>query len=127
MIVVDTSALMAILLGEPEAEHCADILAHASRVVMSAGTLAEAMIVAGHRNVADELQRLLEGLDVEIADTRAASARRVASAHAAWGKGMHPAGLNSGDCFAYEAARTTGYPLLFVGDNFAMTDVERAL
>ncbi|AHF84597.1 twitching motility protein PilT [Rhizobium leguminosarum bv. trifolii WSM1689] len=56
-----------------------------------------------------------------------ASARRIAEAHRAWGKGAHPASLNFGDCFAYEVAREHGCRLLFVGDDFVRTDIENAL
>jgi ribonuclease VapC len=57
----------------------------------------------------------------------AASARRIAEAYARWGKGVHPAGLNFGDCFACELAKEHSCPLLFVGDDFAKTDVKRAV
>lgn len=126
MIVVDTSALMAILLGEHERDRCIATLAAEGEVAISAGTLAEAMIVAGRRNVAPEMAALVDGLGLDIVPVSASAAARVAEAYARWGKGVHAAALNFGDCFAYALARETGSPLLFVGDDFALTDVEPA-
>ncbi len=127
MIAIDTSALMAILLNEPGADACAAALATADRLVVSAGTAAEALIVAGRRNIGTEMARLLDGLGCEVVNVTAASAARIAEAYEHWGKGVHPAGLNFGDCFAYEVAKAHGCPLLYVGDDFARTDVESAL
>ena len=127
MIVVDTSALMAILLGEPAAASCIDVLGKEPEILISAGTLAEALIVASWRDVGDEMAALISGLDPEVVAVTAASSRRMARAYARWGKGVHPAGLNLGDCFAYEAASEHSCPLLFVGDDFAKTDISSAL
>ena len=127
MIAVDTSALMAILLKEPDADACGAALARESRLLISAGTLAEALIVAGHRNVSAEMAALVDALGFEIVTVTAAAARRVAEAYARWGKGAHPAALNFGDCFAYETAREHGCALLFLGEDFARTDVVAAL
>ncbi|SFL96112.1 type II toxin-antitoxin system VapC family toxin [Methylorubrum salsuginis] len=126
MIAVDTSALMAILLGEAEADRCADALEAAATIVISSGTMAEALIVALRRDLRDEMERLITGLGFEIVPVGAATARSVAAAYALWGKGVHPAGLNFGDCFAYALAKERGCPLLFVGDDFSRTDLERA-
>lgn len=126
MIIVDTSALMAILLGEPDGERCAAALEADPDVVISAATLAEALIVAGRRNIAAEMSALIEGLGFEVAPATAAVAAQVADAYGRWGKGVHPAALNFGDCFAYALARDTGWPLLFTGEDFARTDVARA-
>lgn len=126
MIVVDTSALMAILLGEPDGERCAAALEVDPDVVISAATLAEALIVAGRRNIAAEMSALIEGLGFEVAPVTAAVAAQVAEAYGRWGKGVHPAALNFGDCFAYALARDTGRPLLFTGEDFARTDVALA-
>jgi ribonuclease VapC len=127
MIVVDTSALMAIVLAEPKADDCIRVLANEPDVLVSAGTAAEALIVARQRNVAEEMGRLLEGLGLEIVTVTSATARRIAQAYAQWGKGVHLAGLNFGDCFAYAVAKEYSCPLLFVGDDFSKTDVERIL
>ena len=127
MIAVDTSALMAIVLNEAEADACIAVLETEDDLLMSAGTMAEALIVAARRNVDEELARLIDGLGFEIVSVTLASARRIAQAYERWGKGMHPAALNFGDCFAYEAAKEYGCPLLYVGDDFAHTDLERVL
>ena len=123
MIAVDTSALMAILLNEPEASACADALATNDRIVISAVTVAEASIVAGRRNIDEEMAGLIDGLGLEIESVTPAVARQVADSYARWGKGYDPAGLNFGDCFAYEIATTHECPLLFVGADFARTDI----
>ncbi|WIJ25900.1 type II toxin-antitoxin system VapC family toxin [Devosia sp. RR2S18] len=127
MITVDTSALLAIVFDEPEAEVCMTVLEGADRLLISAGTAAEVLIVAGRRNVAEEVAALLEGLGFETVSVTAASARRIAAAYQRWGKGVHPAGLNYGDCFAYDLAISHSCALLFVGDDFSQTDVQSAL
>lgn len=127
MIAADTSALMAVLLGEPEAAACMDALAATDALVISAGTVAEALIVADRRDLGPEMRRLIDGLGFEVASVTPAAARRVADAYARWGRGVHPAGLNFGDCFAYALAIERNAPLLYVGDDFARTDVLRAL
>ena len=126
MITVDTSALMAIALGEKEADDCIRVLETETEVIISAGTAAEALIVAARRNVGEEMTRIIDGLGFEIVSVTPASARRIAAAYARWGRGVHPAGLNFGDCFAYEVAKEHSCPLLYVGDDFSKTDVERA-
>lgn len=127
MIAVDTSALMAILLGEADADACIAALESEDEIIMSAGTLAEALIVSARRGVGEELAELVAGLGLEIVGLTAASARRVAEAYSRWGKGVHPAALNFGDCFAYEVASERQCPLLFVGADFRATDVASAL
>jgi ribonuclease VapC len=124
MIAVDTSALMAVVLGDPEADACIAILESEPAVLISAGTLAEALIVAARRNVADEMAKLVGGLGFDVVTVTPASARRIAAAHERWGKGVHPAGLNFGDCFAYEVAKEHNCRLLFIGNDFSKTDVE---
>ena len=127
MIAVDTSALMAILLGESEASACANALATNDRIVISAATVAEAMIVAERRNLGVEMVKLVDGLGFEIVAVTLGVARRVAGSYARWGKGLSPAGLNVGDCFAYEVAKTRDCPLLYVGADFSRTDVAGVL
>lgn len=127
MIAVDTSALMAIVLGEPQGEACMTAIEEAEQLLISAGTVAEALIVAGRRNVGDEVGALISGLGFEIVSVTAASARRIADAYGRWGKGIHPASLNYGDCFAYEVAIEHDCPLLYIGDDFGQTDVRSAL
>lgn len=123
MIVIDTSALMAILLDEPKADACAAALETDESLLISAGTLAEAMIVAQRRDRSRELEMLIEGLGVDVRHVTPKSARGVSEAYRIWGKGIHPAGLNFGDCFAYELAKAEGCPLLYVGNDFSQTDI----
>ena len=127
MIAVDTSALMAIVLDETEAKACIAVLEKEDNILISAGTIAEALIVAARRNVGEEIASLIDGLGFSAIAVTPASARRIASAYGRWGKGIHAAGLNFGDCFAYEVAKEHDCPLLYVGDDFARTDVKRAL
>jgi ribonuclease VapC len=127
MIAVDTSALMAIVLGEADADACMAMLETEPAVLISAGTVAEALIVAARRKVAEEMAKLIDGLGFDVVTVTAASARRIAAAYENWGKGVHPAGLNFGDCFAYEIAKAHDCRLLFVGNDFSKTDVESVL
>ena len=83
--------------------------------------------LAGRRGLRAEMAGLVDELDLEIASVSPAVARRVADTYARWGKGVHSAGLNFGDCFAYEVARTWDCPLLYVGEDFARTDVASVL
>jgi ribonuclease VapC len=124
MMAIDTSALMAIVLGEAEADACMAALEAEEDLLISAGTVAEALIVAARRNVKEEMERLIDGLGLEVGTVTSASARRVATAYERWGRGLHPAGLNFGDCFAYELAKERGCRLLFAGEDFRQTDVE---
>lgn len=124
MIAVDTSALMAIVLDEPGADGCAAALEAEDVLVISAGTVAEALIVAARRNVGEEMERLIDGLGFEVVNVTPASARRIARAYEKWGKGLHRAALNFGDCFAYEVAKEHDCRLLYVGEDFKHTDVE---
>jgi ribonuclease VapC len=127
MMAVDTSALMAIVLHEAEADKCKAALEEETELLISAGTVAEALIVAARRNLVEEMNRLIDGLGFEIESVTPASARRIATAYARWGRGAHPAGLNFGDCFSYEVAKEHSCPLLFVGEDFAKTDLQSAL
>jgi ribonuclease VapC len=127
VIVVDTSALMALLLDEPEAETIADILANAADLSISAVTLAEAQIVAARRDLTAEMDGLVEGLSFEVESVTGETARAVAEAYKSWGKSIHPAALKFGDCFAYVAAVSRNAPLLYVGEDFARTDVRTAM
>jgi ribonuclease VapC len=127
MIVVDTSALIAVVFDEAKAGACSKALEADSEVLISAGTLAECLVVARRRHESQEVERLIVDLGMEIVNVTPASARRVAQAYERWGKGMHPAGLNFGDCFAYALAKEHSCPLLFIGNDFSKTDVASAL
>ena len=118
---------MAILLDELEAGACMAVLRAESELVMSAGTMAEALIVAARRNVGEEMARLIEGLGFEIVSVTVPAARRAAIAYERWGRGMHAAALNFGDCFAYEVAKERECPLLYAGNDFSRTDIASAL
>lgn len=124
---MDTSALMAILLDEAEAPACIAALESQDEVLISAGTVAEALIVSARRNVAAEMADIIDGLGFEVVSVTSAAAKRIAQAYQQWGKGVHAAALNFGDCFAYELAKQNDCPLLYVGDDFSKTDVESAL
>jgi ribonuclease VapC len=122
MIAIDTSALMAIMLGEAEADSCARALEAENDLIISSGTEAEPLIVSARRNVGQEMARLIDGLGLEIDTVTAASERYVARAYENWGKG-HPPALNFGDCFAYEVAKEHACRLLYVGDDSSKTDI----
>lgn len=128
MITVDTSALMAILLGEKEADACGVALEAEEQVLISAATAAEALIVAARYGVAEEMESLLGELGFEVVAVTFETAKRVAQAYAQWGKGRgRGAALNFGDCLAYDVARQHACPLLYVGSDFANTDVVSVL
>ena len=127
MIVVDTSALMAVIMDEPEAGKCREALSDADGIIISAGTLMEALIVARNRALGDELEALLDKFEVRTVPVSEAAARRAAIAYDLWGKGRHPAKLNLADCFAFDLAQSERLPLLYVGNDFARTDIESAL
>lgn len=116
---------MAIVLDEPEAARCVAVLEAEDTLLISCGTVAGALIVAGRRNVREEMERLIDGLGFEVVSVSAADARRIAHAFGRWGKGVHPASLNFGDCFAYAVAMQYGCRLLYVGNGFGRTDVQR--
>lgn len=127
MIVVDTSALLAIALDEPEADACQAALEAEDEILISAGTVAEALIVGARHGVIEEIERMLDELGIEVVTVTAAAARRIGKAHRTFGKGVHPAGLNFGDCFAYEVAKEHACRLLFIGNDFSKTDVQSVL
>ncbi|WP_227308299.1 type II toxin-antitoxin system VapC family toxin [Acidisoma cellulosilyticum] len=123
---MDTSALIAILKDEPEAERCLAALHPTETILMSGGTLAELLVVGERLGKQAAILDLLAGLQAEIVPVTIEQAYDVSTAYRQWGKGIHPAGLNFGDCFAYALARRRACPLLFVGQDFAKTDVQVA-
>lgn len=123
---MDTSALIAIALGEADAVRCMNALEAADELLISAGTVAEALIVARRRNVGAEVASLIDGLGFRIVSLTPLGGRQVAQAYDRWGKGVHAAGLNLGDCFAYALALEHDCPLLFVGNDFSKTDLQAA-
>jgi ribonuclease VapC len=128
VIVVDTSALMAIALNEDMAQACEAVLErNRDQTIISAVTLAEALIVAASKNVGDVVRGIIAETDPEIVEVTAAVSAQVAAAYRQWGKGYHHARLNFGDCFAYVLAKQLGCPLLFIGDDFVHTNIASAL
>jgi ribonuclease VapC len=127
VIAVDSSTLMAIALGEPAADDCIQALEEADSVLIAAPTLTESLIVARARGAGRPMADLLDGFGFTIVPLTEMRARAAAEAYAKWGKGAHPAALNFGDCFAYAVAHEHGCPLLFVGDDFAKTDIEAVI
>jgi ribonuclease VapC len=127
LIAVDTSALMAIVLAEPASGACIAALVDADGLAISAGTMVEALIVAGQRGVGVQVAGLIDRLGFEVVPVTASNARDIAAAYARWGRGNRLAGLNFGDCFAYDLAMRRGCKLLYVGYDFARTDIASAL
>jgi ribonuclease VapC len=127
VIAVDTSALIAIAQTERQGDACLSALGRTDEALISAGTLAEALVVAARRGIAAEMVSLLEKYQFTVVPVTAASARRVAEAYSRWGRGVHSAGLNLGDCFAYVVAKEHSCPLLFVGNDFLKTDLQSVL
>jgi ribonuclease VapC len=127
VIVVDTSALVAIILKEDDASLCRDVLRESETMLISAGTLAEALIVAHDRGIHDEMAELVRGNALQVIDVTEERSGRVADAYRRWGRGFHPASLNFGDCFAYALAAEHDWPLLYVGNDFSQTDIRSAL
>jgi ribonuclease VapC len=129
VIVVDTSSLVAVVLGEADAEgHLAAMTGVA--VAVSAVSIVESAILVEARqgpDAARDLELLVDGVVHEVVAVDADHAR---AAHLAWrrfGKGRHPAALNLGDCFSYAAAVVRDAPLLFKGDDFTQTDLRRVI
>lgn len=122
--VVDTSALMAILLGEPDALSYLETLGRGDVWWLSAATRTEVLIVTAARLSPDvPVSDFLRQQNIHTVPVDEALADAAADAWRRYGKGRHPAGLNFGDCFSYALARQTKLPLLFKGDDFAQTDV----
>ena len=129
-MILDTSAIMAMLQEEPEAPAMEEALAAASAIAIAAPGLVEAYLVCEGRagkNGARQLDALLERLGPEIVPFTAEHAALAREGWRRYGKGRHPAGLNMGDCFAYALAKARHQPLLFKGDDFAQTDVKAAI
>jgi len=126
MIVVDTSALIAILDREPDAALYAEAIAEADTPLISAATLLELHIVMLNRHGASDAQlddRLIQDADFQIENFIAQHLELAREAYARYGKGKNVAGLNYGDCFSYALAKATGLPLLFKGQDFSKTDL----
>jgi ribonuclease VapC len=130
-ITIDTSALAAVVLGEPDAERfTAAMVASSGDCVLSAVTLVEAGIVAGAKqgtSAVQDLRLLLDQIGAEVVPVDAETASVATGAWQRFGKGRHRAELNFGDCFSYALAKISGAPLLYKGNDFAQTDIAQAV
>jgi ribonuclease VapC len=130
-MIVDTSALIAILRDEPEARSCAEAIAAAAGCRLSAASFVEAAAaIDGSRDpiASRRFDELVRAARIVIEPVTEAQARIARAAYRDFGKGSgHRAQLSFGDCFAYALAKATGEPLLFKGNDFAHTDLKSAL
>lgn len=128
-MILDSSALVAIALDEPEREALIGKINAAPSVAVAAPTLVEAGIVLSARtgqNAGPLLSELVEAADAIVIEFGADHWETALQAWWEYGKGRHQAALNLGDCIAYAAARLAGVPLLAIGDDFSQTDIELA-
>ncbi|MDB5479267.1 MAG: PilT protein domain protein [Caulobacteraceae bacterium] len=129
-MVIDSSAFLAILLDEPERPAFTSAIAADPVRLASAATLLETSIVSlgrvGEAGLS-ELRSLFTTIGVETTPFGPDHIEVAIDAFRRFGKGRHPAGLNFGDCFSYALAKATGEPLLFKGDDFSQTDIQRAV
>jgi len=126
-MVIDSSALIAILLAEPEAPALAQAIANDNEHLLSAvSALETAMVIETKKGPAGgrEFDLLLHKAQIEIVGMDAAQVQLAREAFLKFGKARHPAALNLGDCCAYALARHAGAPLLFKGEDFRRTDIE---
>lgn len=127
MIVADTSALVAYLAREAGWENIEACLSASPATSISSGTLVELLIVTQSRDIDAAARRLLDDFGIEVVDVTVELAFAAGEAHRRYGRKNHAASLNFGDCFAYALAKSRDLPLLFVGGDFAKTDVRSAL
>jgi ribonuclease VapC len=126
-MVIDTSAMMAILTREPSADRLVQAVEADRTRLVSAATVVEAsLVLLGRYGEAGDpqLDRLLRGIGAEVVPVGEEQVALARDAALRFGRGRHPAALNFGDCFSYALSVARGEPLLFVGDDFAKTDVE---
>ena len=125
-MVVETSAVLAILLDEPEAAEFAQLIEDDPAPVISAASVVEAGIVLISRHgleARDDLWDFIEQGGLQVEPVTAEQAELALEAYQRYGTGRHRAGLNFGDCFAYALCKATGQPLLFKGQDFSQTDI----
>ncbi len=125
-MVIDTSALLAILQDEPERRSFNEAIEAAESRVMSVANYVEVSIVVESRHGAEglrELDRFVDRAGIELVGVDVGQGKIARDAFSRFGKGRHPAALNFGDCFAYALARILAQPLLFKGDDFLKTDL----
>jgi ribonuclease VapC len=129
-MVVDTSAVLAILFGEPEREAFASSISEAGvRIVGTPNALEASIVVLARKGPAGlrELDLLLHAAGIDLVDFTGEHLALAREGYQRFGKGRHPAALNFGDCCAYALSIHSGEPLLFKGDDFARTDVRTAI
>jgi ribonuclease VapC len=128
MIVVDTSALIAIIREEDEASIFTDILDETASIMSVVSYVEACMVVAGRKLDANpqRVELTVRDLGIEIVDVTRDQADAAVRAFLQYGKGRHRARLNLADCFTYALAKSRGTPLLFKGDDFARTDIVAA-
>jgi len=129
-VIVDSSALLAVILGERDGDRFAAAMVDATSVRMSAANWLETAIVVDSRKspaATVRFEDLTAALKIEMLPVTIDLAYRARRAYQEFGRGNHAAKLNFGDCFAYALAKTRGESLLFKGNDFARTDVEPAL
>ena len=129
-MILDTSAVVAVVFREPQELQYAQAMHEADSCLFRAGNFVEVSIVLQAQVGSDALQQcdaLFRRVGIAIEPVTVEQAHLARQAFHDFGKGRHPAGLNFGDCFAYALAKTTGEPLLFKGDDFSKTDVISAL
>jgi ribonuclease VapC len=125
-MVVETSAILAVLLEEPEAAEFAQLIEDDPAPLISAASVFEAGIVLISRHGVDargDLQDFIVQGGLQVEPVTAEQAELALDAYQRYGKGRHQAGLNFGDCFAYALCKATGQPLLFKGQDFSQTDI----
>jgi ribonuclease VapC len=127
VIVLDSSALLAIVRNEPRRSACLDRIEQTDERYISAATLLEAFIASHSKGVGEEFLELAGLIRPTVREVTAATAELACAAFLKFGKGRHPARLNFGDCLAYAAAKELDCPLLFIGDDFSRTDISSAL
>lgn len=128
-MVIDPSALIAILLGGPEAPDLARAISQDSeRLIAAVSTLETAMVIETKKGPAGgrEFDLLLHTAQIEMVNMNEEQVLLARAAFLKYGKGRHPAGLNLGDCCSYALARYSGVPLLFKGEDFSKTDIAAA-
>lgn len=128
-MIVDTSALIAVVQGEPEAANFTRLLLAEPARMSVANWLAASLVVDARTSLhRQEFAEVVSSLDIELVPVTVEQAEAARLAHGRFGRGSRsPARLNYGDCFAYALARVTGEPLLFKSDDFGHTDITAAL
>ncbi len=125
-MILDSSAIIGVMVGEPGHERIQERMAAASILAVGAATMVEVAIVLSNklgRDPRPQLSRFLREMEVEVIAFTAEHYEVAVDAFERFGKGRHPAALNFGDCLTYSVARLSGMPLLFTGEDFAQTDL----